>query len=217
MGETRRVEVALAELHEQDHEAAEMRIALAVLRLAQDDPQAAAAALAPALEDSASLRTFRGQAVAAFLLEAMTRDALGDSIAAEDALENALELAEADGIVWPFLLHPAAELLERQRGHRTAHAALLSEILNLLSRTDPSRPGEPDDLREPLTGSETRVLRYLPTNLSQAEIADELHLSVNTVNTHIRHLYAKLGAHRRGEAVERARALGLLAPSSRRR
>jgi ATP/maltotriose-dependent transcriptional regulator MalT len=57
----------------------------------------------------------------------------------------------------------------------------------------------------------------LPTNLSQTEIADELHLSVNTINTHIRHLFAKLGGHRRGEAVEGGRALGLLAPSSRRR
>jgi LuxR family maltose regulon positive regulatory protein len=68
--------------------------------------------------------------------------------------------------------------------------------------------------RKPLTEGEIRVLRYLPTHLSQAEIARELSLSVNTVNTHIRHIYAKLDAHRRGEAVERARAFGLLAPSS---
>jgi LuxR family maltose regulon positive regulatory protein len=48
------------------------------------------------------------------------------------------------------------------------------------------------------------------------EIADQLYLSVNTVRTHMRHIYDKLGAHRRHEVVERARALGLLAPSSRR-
>ena len=48
------------------------------------------------------------------------------------------------------------------------------------------------------------------------EIADELYLSVNTVKTHMRHLYDKLGAHRRHQAVEQARALGLLAPSPRR-
>ena len=71
-------------------------------------------------------------------------------------------------------------------------------------------------LREPLTQAETRVLRYLPTSLSAPEIASELYLSVNTVKTHMRHLYDKLGTHRRHEAVERARALGLLAPSTRR-
>jgi LuxR family transcriptional regulator, maltose regulon positive regulatory protein len=60
------------------------------------------------------------------------------------------------------------------------------------------------------------VLRYLPTNLSAPEIAAELTLSVNTVRTHVRRLYEKLGACSRTEAVERARALGLLAPSPRR-
>jgi LuxR family maltose regulon positive regulatory protein len=59
-----------------------------------------------------------------------------------------------------------------------------------------------------------RVLRYLPTNLSAPEIANELYLAVATVKTHLRHIYAKLGVHRRAEAVERARGLGLLAPSA---
>ena len=57
------------------------------------------------------------------------------------------------------------------------------------------------------------MLRYMPTNLSAPEIARELSLSVHTVRTHIRHLFAKLGVHGRTEAVERARTLGLLAPS----
>jgi LuxR family maltose regulon positive regulatory protein len=61
-----------------------------------------------------------------------------------------------------------------------------------------------------------RVLRYLPTQLSTPEIAGQLYLSVNTVKTHMRHVYDKLGAHRRHEAVEQARTLGLLAPAARR-
>ena len=69
---------------------------------------------------------------------------------------------------------------------------------------------------EALTHGETRVLHYLPTNLSAREIGDELYLSVNTVKTHQRHLYQKLGARSRTQAVEQARALGLLAPSARR-
>jgi len=60
------------------------------------------------------------------------------------------------------------------------------------------------------------VLRYLPTQLTRPEIANELFVSDNTVSTHMRHLYAKLGVHNRREAVDRARALGLLAPSARR-
>ena len=57
------------------------------------------------------------------------------------------------------------------------------------------------------------MLRYLPTNLTGPEIACELDLSYNTVRSHMRHVYAKLGTHRRVEAVARARALGMLAPS----
>ena len=59
------------------------------------------------------------------------------------------------------------------------------------------------------------MLRYLTTNLSAREIARELSVSLNTVRTHSRHIFAKLGVHRRTDAVVRARALGLLAPSPR--
>ena len=76
--------------------------------------------------------------------------------------------------------------------------------------------GLAEPLREPLSETELRVLRYLPTNLTGPEIAGELYLSLNTIKTHIRHLYSKLGVHGRGEAVQRARALSLLAPSPRR-
>jgi LuxR family transcriptional regulator, maltose regulon positive regulatory protein len=68
-----------------------------------------------------------------------------------------------------------------------------------------------------LSETELRVLRYLPTNLTAPEIASELYVSRHTVKTHMRHLYAKLGAHRRAEAIARARDLGLLAPSARQR
>jgi LuxR family maltose regulon positive regulatory protein len=55
------------------------------------------------------------------------------------------------------------------------------------------------------------VLRYLPTNLSRPEIAGELSVSLNTVSTHIRSIYAKLGVADRSAAVRRARQLRLLA------
>jgi LuxR family transcriptional regulator, maltose regulon positive regulatory protein len=62
------------------------------------------------------------------VLEAIARDALGDQDAADRALERALGLAEPDGFLLPFLLHPTKDPLERQARHRTAHAALVAEI-----------------------------------------------------------------------------------------
>jgi ATP/maltotriose-dependent transcriptional regulator MalT len=100
---------------------------------------------------------------------------------------------------------------------RTAHAALIADILSLLAGRAPALPAGPRPPLEPLSDREVRVLRYLPTNLTAPEIAGELSISRNTVKTHIRNLYAKLGTHRRAEAVARARDLGLLAPAARTR
>ncbi|MGH3219881.1 MAG: LuxR C-terminal-related transcriptional regulator [Streptosporangiaceae bacterium] len=111
------------------------------------------------------------------------------------------------------MLHPAPDLLERHARHGTAHAALIADILSLLAGRRPAPPAA--GLRpplEPLSDSEIRLLRYLPTNLSGPEIARELYVSRNTVKTHISYVYAKLGTHTRAEAVARARAFGLLAP-----
>jgi LuxR family transcriptional regulator, maltose regulon positive regulatory protein len=192
-----------------------MRIATAELRLAQGQPEMAAAALAPVLDGSARVTAFSFR-VQSFLLEAIARDALGDPGAAGRALERALDLAEPDGEILPFLLQPAPSLLERHAQHRTEHASLIAQILGLLGGRGPaSPPGGPQPPLEPLTHSELRVLRYLPTNLSAQEIANELYVSANTVKTHMRTLYAKLGVHRRSEAVARARALSLLAPAGR--
>jgi LuxR family transcriptional regulator, maltose regulon positive regulatory protein len=221
LGETGRAEQVLAALADQDRDVAAMRISLATLRLAQDNPHAAIAALAPVLDGSAPL-PWPGWLVQPFLLEAIARDALGDPGAAGRALEHALDLAEPDGVLTMFLLHPAPGLLERHARQRTAHAALIADILGLLAGTQAGPPhgapppSRPEPLLEALSGSELRVLRYLPTNLSGPEIAGELYVSLNTVRTHLRHLYAKLGTHRRAEAVARARALGLLAPSPHR-
>jgi LuxR family maltose regulon positive regulatory protein len=218
LGETERVEQAFAEMDAQERDTAELRLALAALRLAQDDPEAATIALTPVLDGSAPVTNRSFGLVLAFLLLAIARDALGDSRAAERALERALDLAEPEGMLYPFLAYPAPELLHRQSRQRTSHASLIAEILNLLAggRPTPSSD-EPEPLCESLTDSEKRILRYLPTHLSAPEIAGELYLSVHTVKSHMRHLYAKLGTHQRAETVERARVLGLLAPSSRQR
>src|SRR4029077_12363292 len=142
------------------------------------------------------------------------------------AVEQALDAVEPGGALVAFLLQPAPGLLERHDRDCPRHAALISEILSLLpaepegyAKMAPPRPRgaleETAWLVEPLSRSEVRVLRYLPTNLPAPEVARELSLSVHTVRTHMRHIFAKLGVHGRTEAVTRARALGLLAPSPR--
>jgi LuxR family maltose regulon positive regulatory protein len=213
LGETERAEQAIAALGDQDHNDGKMRISLATLRLAQDNPRAAVAALTPVLDGSAPL-PWPAWMTQPLLLEAIARDALGDSRAAATALERALDLAEPDGVVSWFLVHPAPGLLERHARQRTAHPALITEILSLLAGRTPTPPGTPQPLLEPLSSSEIRVLRYLPTHLTMPEIASELYVSLNTVRTHMRHVYTKLGTHTRAEAVARARALRLLAPAA---
>jgi LuxR family transcriptional regulator, maltose regulon positive regulatory protein len=234
LGETGRVERSLAELDPNEREGGEMRNAIALLRLVQHDPLGATAALAPVLDGSVRVHPVW---VVAALLEAIARDELGDPAAAERAIERALDLAEPDLVLFPFLTHPVPALLERHARDCAKHAALIAEILSLLPpvrpmgvwggaggiRVSPPRPTESPQLTEfpllaePLSQGETRVLRYLPTNLSAPEIARELSVSVNTVRTHIRHVCGKLGAHGRTEAVTQARAHGLLAPSSQAR
>jgi LuxR family transcriptional regulator, maltose regulon positive regulatory protein len=227
LGDLDRAERVLAELgehREHDRDRGEVRVATAVLRLAQRDPRAAAVALTPVLDGSAPV-TRPTWLVQAFLLEAIARDALGDPASAGCALEHALDLAEPDGALLTFLLHPAPGLLARHTRQRTTHAALVAEILGLLAGPEgmgrpPMTRGDlgrmvPPRLTEPLSKSEIRVLRYLPTHLSAPEIAGQLSVSVSTVKTHLRNLYAKLGVHSRAEAVESARVLGLLAPSAR--
>ena len=139
LGDTGGAEQTLAGLGEHDRDCAETGIATAALRLALDDPSAAAATLAPVLDGSALLFWPTGVAQA-FLLEAIARDALGETGAAEHALERALELAEPDGMLSVFLLHPAPGLLQRHARHRTAHAALIAQILSLLAGGRPAPP-----------------------------------------------------------------------------
>ena len=102
-----------------------------MLRLAQDDPRAATAALAPVLDGSAPV-VWPNWLVSVFLLEAIVRDALSDRAAAWRALERALDIAEPDRMLFPFLIYRAPGLLERHARDCAKHAALVSEILTLL-------------------------------------------------------------------------------------
>jgi LuxR family maltose regulon positive regulatory protein len=170
--------------------------------------------LPSALADSPAASAVRGWFVQTLLVEAIVRDDAGHGAAAELALGRALELAAHDRVLSPFLVDPVPELLECHAHHHKAHADLISEIVELKVGLEGTAP---DALPEPLTESETRVLRLLATGLSNREIGEELHVSVNTVKTHVKHLYAKLDVKTRRQAGERARSLGLLTYASRNR
>ena len=214
LGETEQADKFLSGLDERERDGGGMRMAAAGLRLAQDDPGAALAALVPVLEGSLRVG-WEGWLTQAFLLTAIAQEALGDHGASDDYLERALDGAESEGALLWFLLHPVPDLLERHATQCGGHAAVIAAIKSLPAGLplDPPPAGHQSPT-DPLSESELRVLRYLPTNLSAPEIASELFVTRNTVKTHMRNLYGKLGTHRRTEAVERARELGLLAPSA---
>jgi LuxR family maltose regulon positive regulatory protein len=141
---------------------------------------------------------------------------INDDAAARSAVERALDLAEMDELILPFLWVGSSELLERHHRHQTAHGAFLNVLCDALSGRGLAGGRRPaGSLLVDLSETELRVLRYLPTNLTTAGIASEISVSVNTVKTHMRSIYMKLGAHSRTQAVEYARDLGLLGRTAR--
>src|SRR5580700_9956411 len=198
---------ALAALDDRQANAGEIRNAAAVILLAEQDPAAARRELRLVLDGDVPVLSYLTQ-VEAYLLDAFACRDLGEVRASQEAAEQALNLAEPDRLILPFAMTGAWQLLETMPRHGTSHAALVTDILDAVC--GPGRGGSAMMPVEQLSRSELRVLRYLPTNLTRREIAGELSVSLNTVDTHIRRIYAKLGATDRTAAVERGRELRLL-------
>jgi len=146
--------------------------------------------------------------VNALLVSALAHDALGHPPRSAEALEAALTLVSETGVRGPFLDHgrALAPLLLAHQRNGSVHAALAGELTGLLR----AAPVELLPCDDELSDRELAVLRYLPSMLSNREIAGELVVSVNTVKTHLKHIYLKLGAHGRRDAVVRAERAGLL-------
>ena len=157
-------------------------------------------------------RCSRAQELEALVLEAVAHHTAHDEASSAHTLTRALALGQSDSYRRPFVdAGPVVrELLVREVRRGTAHRAYVAELLAALdrraARVEITRP----ELLEPLSDRERAVLRYLPTMMTNSEIAAELFLSVNTVKTHLRSIYRKLGTTRRRDAVECARRLGIL-------
>jgi len=216
LGMTGEARAALAALDDERASSGEIRNALAVICLAEGDPAGALSVLHDVLDGMAPVIAY-ATVVEAHLLAGLAHRELGDQRAAGQAAERALALAESDRLVLPFAMTGSAGLLEALPRHQTAHAALLADILDVLHGSSPAATEQSSPPAEQLSPGELRVLRYLPTNLSRPEIAGQLSVSPNTVNAHIRSIYAKLGVRDRSSAVQRARDLRLLAAASRTR
>lgn len=135
-------------------------------------------------------------------------DAEGDHRAATAALRTAVARAEPEQLRWPFLEVPAAlRILQRAPQH---HSPLVNDLL-LRAATDLDGAARAQaSLIEPLTDRELAVLEYLPGRRKNQEIASELYVSVNTLKSHLRNIYRKLGVADRDEAVTKATEIGLL-------
>jgi LuxR family transcriptional regulator, maltose regulon positive regulatory protein len=201
----------LAAIDDERSGSGELRDADAVICLAEGDPAGALRMTRDVLDGTAPVIGYV-TLVEAQLLAGLAHCQLGDQRAANHAAERALTLAESDRLVLPFAMTGSGELLAALPRHETAHAALLAGILDVLrDSSEAAEERSPTPPTEELSPGELRVLRYLPTNLSRPEIAGELSVSLNTVSTHLRSIYAKLQVGDRSSAVQRARELRLLA------
>jgi LuxR family maltose regulon positive regulatory protein len=209
LGDTVTARACLAGIDARRRDRTVIRVSEAALCLAEGRPQDAVDVVAPALERSDTPIRLPWPRIQALLCDAVARDQLGDPRAAEASLDRALERAGPERLILPFVLPPARDLLKNHPRRRTPDPTLQAAILEVLAGSSPP-PGEPMPRSDVLSPAELRVLGYLPGGLRTDEIAGELYLSANTVRTHVRHIYAKLDAHTRGEAVARARERGLL-------
>ena len=150
----------------------------------------------------------------AWLVDAQLGYDGGDRARGRSSLASALRLAEPEQLRFPFVIERGwiEPVLRRDPELAHAHRCLLvpgpaqDHLANLRSV-----PAQATILAvETLTEREREVLRHVSGLLSNAELASEMYISINTVKTHLKHIYRKLAATRRGEAIRRARQLELI-------
>jgi LuxR family transcriptional regulator, maltose regulon positive regulatory protein len=152
-----------------------------------------------------------GSAIDILVVQALALLAREDPAGALTSLERALELAEPEGYVRIFVDEgpPMAALLKRAAKQRRASRYVRRLLTAIVTDDSGAKLDQP--LIEPLSERELEVLRLLGSELDGPDIARELTVSLNTVRTHTKSIYAKLGVNSRRAAVRRAAELRLLA------
>jgi LuxR family maltose regulon positive regulatory protein len=179
---------------------------LSWLSIADDNPDAALRAAESCLAAAAGEMKLH-ERVSALLAAAVARRRLKHTEYASELLEQALLLAEPEEMYRPFLDGglPARSVLTVLIQPTSPRAGFTSKILQRFDTQPSSRPAASDDAIAALSDSELSVVRFLPSDLTNEEIGEALFLSVNTVKTHLRSIYRKLGARSRREATAIAR------------
>jgi DNA-binding CsgD family transcriptional regulator len=157
-------------------------------------------ALLTGRSEALRIRVLLGAASLAFRAEMLDR--------ALHYLRLALQSTETHGWRRPYIEIAAAitPVLEAERRRITSHGEQVIELLTYLRR----QPMYGGQLPDPLSVRELEILQYLPTPLDQRELCSALFISRNTLKTHLRSTYRKLGVQTRREAVLRAESLGIL-------
>ena len=212
VGNTGRARAVLLLVEEGEHfDRADGRLLRGGLLIAEGDFKSALEAVEPCLDGAADGVTLQEQ-ISGLLIAAAAQRRLGLADEAGWLLEQALTLAEPEGAYRAFLDAGAAvrSAMTVLIAPTSRHAGFAGRILERFDAQAPRPSGPADAASVPLTDSERAVLRFLPSHMTNEEISQALFLSINTVKTHLRSAYRKLGVSSRREAIARGRRLGLL-------
>jgi LuxR family maltose regulon positive regulatory protein len=200
----------LSYLHEFEH------ITLARVLLARHRSERAESALLEAMSllerllKAAQEGARMGSEIEILVLQALARQMLSDPQAALVALSRALALAGPEGYVRIFLdAGPAMRALLERAVQQEIEPTYAGQLVRAFGKAGDGAPAK-QALTEPLSERELDVLRRLGTDLSGPEIAHELSISLNTLRTHTKNIYSKLGVNDRRAAIRRAGELDLL-------
>ena len=151
-----------------------------------------------------------GCVIEILVLQSIAYDAQGNIPQALEQLNRALTLAEPEGYICIFVEEgpPMARLLREAASHGST-PNYVRQILGTFGKVEGKTPVT-QVMIDPLSDRELEVLRLLETEMNGPEIARELMVSLNTLRTHTKNIYSKLGVNKRQAAVRRAKELELL-------